>query len=1175
VRIRILGTRGEIEEYSKFHKKHSGILIDNLLFDIGEKEYLKYNPKTIFITHLHPDHAYFVEDKEELDIDIPIYAPEKFNDITQKMDNPIKIGKYRIIPIPTAHSKKVKSQGYLIVSDKTRIFYSGDMMWILKKYYDKIRDVDLVITEGSSYDRSLIRKDPKTGERYGHKSIKDLVSFFKRLGAKKIVITHYGKWKTDNPKEGDKKIKQLGNDIKVLPAKDNMEIVLSTLQLKPEDVKAITPKEIATIKTGLYLVEPHGELIWKGDKTLIVKSKKFTKHIKEEMYLLSGKYCYGIIYLEEPKEITKEEFDKLVDRHKITQEEYEEWGWKEPLYAYEFRFRKYDEPVPVRLPKGIQIFVSAKDIKFLTPESMSDRELLLYHILSHIYNAGCTHHKIVHELENRGYPHAIRELIDRKYELIRDIEKYDPKKPNDRQLGDDWRICLAWWSRLLQGKPFKYTKQQVYNVAKKILLEMIKRGFTFNRPETYKQGARDLFVKLIKNIGKEKIPWKEELFELPKGMRIEDIDVEYVVGLDDTTLKQLHSWLHKQYEKYGISEPLYNAHIFVGIELLKRGIEDHKEAKDKLDEETQLEIVEYPTPKGLEEPIEEREPEGEYIFLEDVLSNFPKHIVVGGQPYAAYLTGRIVNEGKIPKDHDIDIVFRQEPDPRIPIALRLAKPKWLTNRLHYVPDPTGPLIGYSIPIVRYGFYKVRREDMIKGFGPYRKIELAVREVKPFMKFRALKAKAGWQKYEFWKFQDLWDIWASKNLDRGLIIQKKYDGRRFIIHKQGDKVQIVTEDRQRDRSNQLPNIVKELQTIKHDFVIDTEAVGYDCKGKLVKSARLKEDTCEEIPREDTAELSGNEELTVGAISPEQEQGYVFHIHDLLYLDGKSLNSSAYSERFGKLRTIFPDKYQFLRVVQSSPITYTPRQFKQWVQKLRTVKGSEGVMVKTADSIYPIRIEKENRTPDWAKLKNLKSIDVIVHKVVPKREAKTGKIIPGQYMYDCAIAISKEDIKDWDPKELVEINGKIYADIGRTFATGVKCKIGDIIEVLVGRIREYIDKKTGKHKITWMFPKFREKRIEKKEPDTLETARRLAKVGPEAIANLYERVITVKFKLCPYYQSKRICPLRIKFAKPRHMLSIIRMEYLKYPIACPLASYFKCKYIKGYYYGFKEYRRRELY
>ena len=58
MKIKILGTRANIKAGTPGHTKHSGVLVDNkLLFDVGEKEFLKYNPSYIFFTHFHPDHA--------------------------------------------------------------------------------------------------------------------------------------------------------------------------------------------------------------------------------------------------------------------------------------------------------------------------------------------------------------------------------------------------------------------------------------------------------------------------------------------------------------------------------------------------------------------------------------------------------------------------------------------------------------------------------------------------------------------------------------------------------------------------------------------------------------------------------------------------------------------------------------------------------------------------------------------------------------------------------------------------------------------------------------------------------------------------------------------------------------------------------------------------------------
>ncbi|MBI4471907.1 MAG: hypothetical protein HY646_04505 [Acidobacteria bacterium] len=73
--LRILGTRGNIDVSSRGHVKHSGILIDGgLLLDCGEKEYLKYRPRWIFITHLHSDHAAI--EGADIPKDTLIFAPE-------------------------------------------------------------------------------------------------------------------------------------------------------------------------------------------------------------------------------------------------------------------------------------------------------------------------------------------------------------------------------------------------------------------------------------------------------------------------------------------------------------------------------------------------------------------------------------------------------------------------------------------------------------------------------------------------------------------------------------------------------------------------------------------------------------------------------------------------------------------------------------------------------------------------------------------------------------------------------------------------------------------------------------------------------------------------------------------------------------------------------------------
>lgn len=227
MKLILLGTRGEIEESAPYHSKRSGVLVDNkILLDCGQQQFLAYGPKAILITHLHPDHAYFVREHEAPETKAPIYAPEDYDlyanmRITKK---PFKIGDYRITPIPTIHSLKVKSNAYLIEHKDKRILYTGDMIWIEKKYQHLLKNLDLVITE-ASFMRigGMVRR--KNNKIYGHTGVPNLIKIFKPHTSVMLFV-HFGAWFYKDIKKARMEFKRLAqeNALEIIVGYDGLVI---------------------------------------------------------------------------------------------------------------------------------------------------------------------------------------------------------------------------------------------------------------------------------------------------------------------------------------------------------------------------------------------------------------------------------------------------------------------------------------------------------------------------------------------------------------------------------------------------------------------------------------------------------------------------------------------------------------------------------------------------------------------------------------------------------------------------------------------------------------------------------------------------------------------------------------------------------------------------------------
>jgi len=102
------------------------------------------------------------------------------------------------------------------------------------------------------------------------------------------------------------------------------------------------------------------------------------------------------------------------------------------------------------------------------------------------------HMLIVEEMERRGFEHHIRDELDRitltKLALKFDIENYDPKKPNDKQLLDDHRLAHAWATNVMNGIEMPWELNEIKEFHDKVAQEMIARGFDHKSELTLEYG---------------------------------------------------------------------------------------------------------------------------------------------------------------------------------------------------------------------------------------------------------------------------------------------------------------------------------------------------------------------------------------------------------------------------------------------------------------------------------------------------------------------------------------------------------------------------------------------------------------------------------------------------------------------------------------------------------------
>ena len=132
-------------------------------------------------------------------------------------------------------------------------------------------------------------------------------------------------------------------------------------------VIAGTATSTKKVSDGIYLVSPHGRLIWEGRKTIIVKSKQYDL---QGTWLVISKentkgLAFGVAEVGPVASVQTSEFDALFKQHRVTRKEREKW-WADStkLYLYPIKsFDAFDKPAMVTVPPGVQTIM--RNVQFI------------------------------------------------------------------------------------------------------------------------------------------------------------------------------------------------------------------------------------------------------------------------------------------------------------------------------------------------------------------------------------------------------------------------------------------------------------------------------------------------------------------------------------------------------------------------------------------------------------------------------------------------------------------------------------------------------------------------------------------------------------------------------------------------------------------------------------------
>lgn len=202
MRLRFLGTRGEIEARTRRHRRHSSLLVGyrrrDVLVDCGldwRYALARLRPAAIVVTHAHPDHAAGLRDGAPS----PVYAPaETWSAIDRypiaervivEPRRPLIVSGIEFEAFPVEHSLRAPAVGYRVRAGRAVVFYAPDLVAIVEEH-EALTGLDLYVGDAAAVRRSIVRH--RKGRAIGHASIRAQLEWCASAGVSRAIFTHCG-----------------------------------------------------------------------------------------------------------------------------------------------------------------------------------------------------------------------------------------------------------------------------------------------------------------------------------------------------------------------------------------------------------------------------------------------------------------------------------------------------------------------------------------------------------------------------------------------------------------------------------------------------------------------------------------------------------------------------------------------------------------------------------------------------------------------------------------------------------------------------------------------------------------------------------------------------------------------------------------------------------------------